>query len=357
MIVSRAQQESIQSITGSKENVKTTYLIVNGDTIKPEEISTRGQSSLQFKRKSFSFKLNSGAVLRHGEKTIKLKRFDLVNLSMDKYYIRNRLAFDMMNRIELFDLFYTFCNLKINGKSDGIFMIIERPEDWAIRKVNSPYLLRRGYNHAIAKIKTNKKVERNEIKKYQNAYAQIYKTLKKYEGEELYNNLSNYIDLNNYMKWLAFNFFVHNGDYSDEVFFFIDPTIAKFRVIPWDYDDIFAAAPHEGKVESKKIVGDKLIFSSEDLLDVKIAKDPYLYNIYISTFKKILEDLPLADLKAICEGTYAELYPYYSDNEIISNSQYDVYKDANLENLKTEMVTVFLGLRGTRERYLDYLGN
>ena len=353
--LSKSEIESVQAITGEKVNIRTNNLIINGETLKPEDISTRGQTTLQFKRKSFSFKLNSSASFRHGEKIKKLKKFILVNLSMDKYYIRNRLAFEMMNKIKLFDLFYTFCDLRINGKSEGIFMIIERPEDWAMHKANSPLVLRRGYDHKIEKIMTDKMVERVENKKYQDTYSQIYKTLNKYEGEELYNNLSKCIDLDNYMKWLAFNYFVHNGDYSDEVFFYIDPKIGKFRIIPWDYDDIFAAAPHEGKVNNKKVVGDKLIFSSEDLLDVKIAQDPYLYNIYLTTLRRMLDELSLPELKVIFEDTYAELFPYYSETEIISNSKYDVYKDANLENLKSEIVTVYLGLKGARDNYLEYL--
>jgi spore coat protein H len=355
MDLSGYEYKSITSVTGEKKSVRPDNLIINGDTLKPDDISTRGQTSLHFRRKSLSFKLKSDAIFRNGMDTIKLKKFDVLNLSMDKYYFRNRLAFCMMQKIELSDLFYTFCNMKINGQSEGIFMIIEKPEEWAIHKVNSPLVLRRGYDHKIEKIKTDKKVDRSEKKRYQNTYRQIYRTLDKYDGEELYNNLSKFIDLDNYMKWLAFNFFVHNGDYSDEVFFYIDPEIEKFRIIPWDYDDIFALAPHEGKAVSKKIVGDKLIFSSEDLLDVKIARDPYLYNKYLSSLKSILDILDVNELTEIFADTYAALCPYYSDNEIISNSRYDVYKDANLEKLKTEMETVYFGLRGMRQSYLEVL--
>ena len=73
----------------------------------------------------------------------------------------------------------------------------------------------------------------------QNYYKLIYKSLKKQNGEELYKTLNQWIDLDNYMKWLAFNFLVRNGDYTDEVFLYIDPEINKFKIIPWDYDDLF----------------------------------------------------------------------------------------------------------------------
>jgi spore coat protein H len=260
-----------------------------------------------------------------------------------------------MDEIGIFNLFYSFCDLSINGKSEGFFMIIEPPEDWATRKENSPLVLRRGYNHKIEKTKSGKKSDRDDVKMYKKYYSQIYKDINKFEGEELYAALSERLDLDCYMKWLAFNFIVHNGDYSDEVFFYIDPEIKKYRIIPWDYDDIFARAPHEGSLQRNQAIGDKLIFSSEDDLDKKIASDPYLYKVYLIKFNEVLEILSPAVLKQVFENTYAELYPYYSNKDIISNSEFDVYKDANIDNLKSYMVTIYLQELGLQKHYLEYL--
>ncbi len=354
--LSASEYEYLQAVTGEKMNFKTTGLMINGESIEQEALHTRGQTSLYFKRKSLGFKLKSNATFHHGEKTEKLKKFDLISLSMDKYYTRNRLAFEMMEKIGLFDLFFTFCELRVNGKSEGIFMVIERPEDWAIDKKNSPLMIRRGYEHKMDKVETEKKAEKSEIKKYEDNFRNIYKSLKKQEGEELFNTLSQWMDVENYMKWLAFNYFVKNGDYSDEVFFYVDPEIGKFRIIPWDYDDIFAGTPHEGKDKAKRFVGDKLIFSAEDDLDVKIATDQFLYNKYLDIMKEVIETLSPKNLKEVFDNTYAELYPYFSEKEIISQAQFDAYKNANLENLKTELVTLYLGLTGSRGLILESLG-
>jgi len=353
--LSDSQYDALRATTGEKIDIRTGFVVINGDTIKPEEITTRGQTTLMFKRKSLGFKLKSEAGIRHGNKTDSLKKFSLLNLAMDQYYCRNRVAFEMMEKIGIFNLFYSFCNLSINGKSEGVFMAIERPEDWAFGKENSPLVLRRGYNHQIEDTKSGKKSDRDDIKKYLKQYKQIYKDLNKFEGEELYTALSEYIDMDSYMKWLAFNFIVRNGDYSDEVFFYIDPEIKKYRIIPWDYDDIFASAPHEGRLQRNKAIGDKLIFSSEDDLDKKIASDPYLYKVYLTKFKEVLEKLSPALLKQVFENTYAELYPFYSNKDIISNSEFDVYKDANIDNLKSYMATIYLQELGLRKYYLEYL--
>jgi len=355
LYTSRSVYETIKDTARGKFNIKSTALIINGDTLVPEGIETRGQSTLNFRRKSYSFRLKSKASFHHGTRTESFKKFFALSLTMDRNYINNHLAFEMMEASQLFDLFYTFCDLRINGYSEGIYMIIERPEDWAMKKKDSPMFIRRGYNHIIDKIETDNKIGKEETKKYNSYYKQIYRSLNKYEGEELYNALCNWIDLDVYMKWLAFNFLVRNSDYTDEVYFYIDPDIDKFNIIPWDYDDLFSLAPHEGKVESRKVLGDKLIFSAEDLLDKKIAADGYLYKIYLIQFRELLKQLSPSVLKRVFEDTYAELYPYYSNSEIIGMSKYDAYKDANLLKLQKDMFNLYENLKMSRDFYLSYL--
>ena len=341
---------------GQKFNMKATRLIINGDTLEPVRISIRGQTTLYFRRKSYSFSLKSHASFRHGERTESLKRFYLIGLTMDKYYIRNRLAFEMMEASQLFNLFYSFCELRINNESEGICMVIERPEDWALKKKDSPLVIRRGYDNNIRKIKTGKKAEGNNISSYKADFRQIYRSLNKYKGEELYKTLSDWLDMKVYMKWLAFNFFVRNGDYTDEAFFYLEPATNKFSIIPWDYDDLFSGAPHEGNiVENRKILGDKLFFSIEDLLDKKIVTDPYLYKKYLLQFEELMNQLSPEVIKRDFENTYAELYPYYSNNEIINKSSFDRYKDASLKNLNIEMLSLYQQLVTNRNIYLDYL--
>jgi spore coat protein H len=349
--------EAIKATSGEKVNVKAKALIINEDSIDAEKISTRGQSTLYYRRKSFSFDLKSKAVFRHGERTESLKKFFALSLSMDRNYSNNRIAFEMMEISKLFSLFYSFCELRINDQSEGIYLVVERPEDWAMKKKDSPLLIRRGYNHNIDKIVTDKIIEKDKIKEYCGNYKQIYRDLNKYEGELLYKNLSNCFDIDLYMRWLAFNFFVRNGDYTDEVYFYFDPGIKKFSLIPWDYDDLFSLTPHEGNFEISKIPGDRLIFSAEDLLDKKIASDPYLYQIYLIQLRELLDHLSPAVLKRIIENTYSELCPFYSNNEIINMSGCDAYKNASFERLKNDMFSIFSQLIISRDTYLNNLRN
>ncbi len=349
--------ENIKARTGEKDNVYPSALTINGQKLEPKEIKTRGQSTLYFPRKSFSFSLKSAASFNHGERNETFRKFYLLSLSMDRNYCNNYLAFKMMENSGLFSLFYSFCELIVNGRSEGVYMLIERPEDWALKKKNSPLLIRRGYDGKIDKLKTGKKTDRDETKKYMNCFRQIYHCLNKYEGESLYDTLSEWLETDMYMKWLAFNFFVRNGDYTDEVYFFIDPLTDKFGIIPWDYDDVFSSAPHEGFAESRKFTGNKLFFSTEDVLDKKIVADPFLYEKYLVQFRELLTQLTPEVLQNVFENTYAELFPYYSDSEIIKNSIYDQYKDADLTTLESRMINLYEYLSNYRNTLIKYLEN
>jgi len=355
--ISGPDYESIKAVTGREISVNPRLLIINNDTLTAEEISTRGQTTLFYRRKSYSFDLQSEASFHHGKKTKKFKRFYLLGLSMDRNYANNRLAFEMMETSELFHLFYAYCDLRINGQSEGVCMILERPEDWAMKRKDSPLLIRRGYNNSMDKFKAGNTADKEMIKKYRANFREIYRSLDKYEGEELYRTISAWLETDVYMKWLALNYFIRNGDYTDEVYFFVDPGTGKFNVIPWDYDDAFSAAPHEGYEESTKITGAKLFFSAEDLLDKKIVTDPYMYKIYLIQFEELLNELSPDVLKHIFEKTYAELYPYYSNDEIISQSKYDRHKNVNLAGLKSDLSAFYDHLVISRSILLQTIAN
>ncbi len=357
LYISGADYRSISEVTGEKITIIPKLLTINTDTLNSFEISTRGQTTLYYKRKSYTFDLQSEATFHHGERTKTLKKFFVLGLAMDKNYINNHLAFEMMETLKLFHLFYTYGELRINDHSEGICLIMERPADWALKKKDSPLVIRRGYNNSIHEIKTGTETDKDTIKKYRNNFRQLYLALNKHEDEELYLTISTWLETDIYMKWLAFNYFVRNGDYTDEVYFYVSPGTAKFKVIPWDYDDIFSVAPHEGFEKSRKYTGEKLIFSVEDPLDKKIIADPYMYKMYLIQLESMLKELSPDVLKSIFEKTYSELYPYYTNQEIISQSKYDSHKNTNLPELKSRLELLYDQLLVSRRILLNMISD
>ena len=347
--------QRLKSINDNNLSLKDVVFRLNGHELPVNDIHTRGSSSLQFRRKSYSISLDQKADLRRKNGSDSMKKFYSISLSMDKNYIRNRIAFGLLENMGIFHLFYSYGELNINGQSEGIYMLLERPQDWAIKKQDAPFVIRRGYENKIDEVKTGKKVDKTAVRQYKDNYKMIYKSLSKYEGKALYDTLSQWLDLEMYMQWLAFNFFVKNGDYTDEIFFCIDPSTDRFVFIPWDYDDIFALEPHEGFKARKSTIGDKQIFSSEDKLDQKIANDPFLYDLYLSELREMLLQLSEEVLKDIFEEVFAELYPYFSNNEIISMAQHDLYKEASLNTLIKQLNALYNALCQSRKAYLSIL--
>ena len=355
--VSPTEHRRIQEITGNKITIRKPEAFFNGKRIAVTDLNTRGKTTLHYRRKSFSISLSEKATFSRGDQTIEMKKFKVNCLSMDQYYFRNRLAFELMEILNIFKLFYAYTELKINGNSEGIHLIVERPQDFALKQKDSPLVIRRGYYHNIENIKTGKKIDKPEAKNYKSYYNLIYKSLNRYKGKKLYDTLSQWIDLEMYMKWLAFNLFVRNGDYTDEVYFYISPDEDRFKIIPWDYDDIFASSPHEGIVQKRKNIGSKLIFSSEDKLDLKIANDPYLYNAYLQQLEKVIKALTPSVLKKSVENVYAELCPFYIKPEIMQNVQHDAFKDANFKTLHESMTNIYNLLVNSRGYFLQALDN
>mgnify|MGYP005749956569 FL=1 len=337
--------QRMRQISGKKEGFKAQKLTINGQEVEASDIHSRGQSTLSFPRKSLSIDLEKPMEFSGHGHQVQLKHLILLSLAMDKYYARNRLAFGMMQEVGLLDFYYSFANLEVNHQSQGIFLLVERPQDWAIHEVKSPIVIRRGYGHSIEKAKTSKSLSKSEAKAYENSFKSIYQLIKNESGSKLYNSLSQVLDLENYMSWMAFNFLVKNGDYADEVFFFIEPASGLFKIIPWDYDDIFSGFPHEG-LAAQRQNPTAYIFSKEDDLDRKIAEDEYLYTKYLEVLKSLASKLNTSKLKEIFEATYAELFPFYADPDILKNVKDDLYPDADLPNLQQELAFNFLLIQG-----------
>jgi spore coat protein H len=339
--LSNAVYRKIEFTDGRKVNLGKPPAWINGDTVEVKKLKTRGKSTLYLRRKSFTIHLKDKVGLKYNGNEEKFKKFYAISLCMDRNYIRNRLAFGMMRELGLFELFFSYGELRINGQSEGIYLFVERPEDWAIKMRDSPLVIRRGFGHNVDKLKTAKDTDNAVRRKYKRNFKQIYRILNKYDGEMLYNQLSEWIDLELYMKWLAFNFLIRNGDYTDEVYLYIEPGEDRFKIIPWDYDDIFARQPHEGMEQVHRALKKKHIFSSEDQLDRRIALDPYLYEKYLHQLNDVLKLLTPGLIKNIFEETYAEVYPYYLNEDIIHMSVYDAFKNANLGNLAFDLCNTY----------------
>ncbi len=315
------------------------------------EMKIRGKTSLNFQRKSFAVKLNEPIFIEDLDQgTMKiLSRFKLLALAMDYTYIENRLAFGLMEEAGLMPLFYKFVEFRINGATQGVYLLLEDPEQF-YKENGSEFILRRGYHHVITDADYEPSTHYIPEEDYVARFKEIYSILPELEGVDLYDALSQRINLQQYFRKMGIDYLLMNGDYTDEVYLYskVQQDSIRYQLIPWDYDDIFTSLPHEvgrtwgtGKLFGTRIydshqdvldeIGDKLIFSIEEDLDYVITRDPFMYakyeeeitNLFVGLDAQIFEDL-FSQLKG-------ELTPFYNNKEVVAQSQFD--RDPSSHNL------------------------
>lgn len=318
----------------------------------------RGKTSLKFRRKSYRIELGEAFTFKTLQGAKPLKDFHLLSLTMDHGYFGNRLAFDCLRELGLCDLYYSFVDLQINGQTEGLYCLIQRPEDYAIEDKGSPYVLRRSaVDFVLADYKLAKGQDSVVKTQADAAYQGLMDAAKTMEGEAQFEYLKTHLNLDAYCTWLALNTWFQNGDYTDEILFYVEPnkTPIRFGIIPWDFDDVFATAPHEDWPRRNAALGEKLLFSSEVGLDRCIANNPQLYDFYLKKMKALLERLDEARLREHFATIYQEIYPYFKRMSILEMTQYDRQKTTSLTRLEMQMNESFQFLIKRRGKLLGMI--
>jgi spore coat protein H len=341
-------QERLESLYLSRD---TSYVItdpllelsLNSQHVYMKRLSVRGRSSLDFRRKSFSVNLEYPIYLRfsNGSEMKRLSGFKLISLCMDYTYINNRLAYGILQQAGVTPLFFKYVELRINGDTQGIYLLVEDPEE-RIRELGSEYIFRRDYHNAMKDPKYHSNARGISQEEYERRFKEIYDALPLHEGETLYTYLNSRINLDQYFRKMAIDYLLQNGDYTDEIFLYAQIVNGgiQYQVIPWDYDDLFRNYPHEvgrdwavGKVFGPRsysslqdvldVTGDRLVFSIEDDLDYVITTDPFLYKQYTLALAGLLRELLPSDIETLFTQIEEELEPFYEQEPIILQSKYD----------------------------------
>lgn len=312
----------------------------------------RGQSALNYRRKSYNVVLIQ-PLPRTNQRNMLINDFRLLALTADYTYIENYISYNFFRKLGMMPLFFQYIEVIINEETHGLYIFIENPEYHVLHKMENDFILRRGYQGTIDNYKYSTSAK-YPVENYIDRFADIYEYILLYSGKELYDSLRRIFNVDHYLIKIAYDYLIKNGDYTDEIYFY---TTSKdsifFDVMPWDYDDIFADQPHEigndwgvGKAFGERIytsqediindVGEILMYSIEDDLDYKMARDPFIYNKYLTALRTLTDIITEAYIDSVFTITDTELNLFLSDNEIIEQSYYD--KDPfNLNNYRSNI--------------------
>ncbi|MFN7904324.1 MAG: CotH kinase family protein [Pseudobdellovibrionaceae bacterium] len=307
-----------------------------------EELATRGQSSLAAPRRNFGVDLPSA--LQIGE--VRGKKLNLVSMWSDNGYIGTKLGLLTSQHLKIGKGLPTvFAELKMNGSSNGIYLVVQKPKSAA----DSPYIVRRGYRSRF--IYNEAKVDKlsaDQVTAITRALTSLYGNLEKYSGIDLLAKLKEHMDLEAYMKLMTLNSLFRNGDGADEVYFYIDSEMHKkgkiyFRIMPWDFDDLFKKM-HSSEINNTERVKNpqSIIYNFEDKLDLKFARDPILYGELKKFVNQLLQnELSKVPVDQLISQVLNELMPYLDLEDILNMSRLDGGRK-NRPYSKKEVLDIFV---------------
>lgn len=324
----------------SKFSLKNAEISINDTNIDLRKVKLAGATTLKYRRKSYKISLKEPYYLDYKGSNLPIDNFRLLSLSMDPCYFHMFISYSLMKEIGLFDLYFTYVELKINKKTQGIYLLIEEPDHFALKRMESGLIVRRDFRFTSTfSNNSNEELEYESSHKHDSitddqhlhSFRSIYTSLYSTKEKELFESLNTHLNVDKYMKWMAMNYLLANGDYSDELYFYsrLNNSPISFDIIPWDYDDILRLPPHEGWDYRHEKIGNKLIYSIEDSLDLKIANDEYLYSRYLNNLHSILESIDEQTIIKVFNDANIALSPYIKNKEIVSMSRYDKHRIKN----------------------------
>ena len=314
-----------------------------GNRYKIDRFEIRGDNTLNFARKGFSVNMDQKITLFNPEEQTEkqYEEFKLLAMVYDFTYIENSTAVGLFKELDLWPVYSFFTEVRLNDNTQGLYFFIEDPFEYFIEQKNASFVIRRGYYHVVKNYSISPD-SRHDESEYIARFRKIYSNLTIYSGDQIYDTLSAYMDLEQYFTKLSIDMLIKNGDYTDEIIFYTKNKNNNeiFGVFPWDVDDIFADQPHEignewaidtifGHREYSSMddviadVGSKLLFSIEDDLDYKIAIDGFLYQQYLKTLRTVMEKIDLTTIDKVFDYTYQHVSPFYDNDSIIAQSRYD----------------------------------
>lgn len=309
----------------------------------------RGVSTLDFDRKSYAVNTQTGFSYIIDNKLVSIDRFKLLSMVYDYTYIEHFIGTEFMRIGSLWPLSSFYTQVEINSINQGLYYFVESPTNYGFYRNNFDVLIRRHYTQKISSIEYSSRYNKENYAEAQ--FHNIYESIYELTGEELFVELQKYLDLDSYFSFMAINYLLMNGDYTDELFFYSSiqgDKLMPFKVMAWDLDDLFVSKPHEvgrswsvgtgfskrvyaSKAEVDFVIQDKLIFSIEDDLDYIICTDDFLYQKYCVVFSQIISQFEDPIIDDLFKNLSDVVNFHYLTDAVIEQSQHDIETTSNVK--------------------------
>lgn len=276
----------------------------------------RGSTSLHCDRVSISVDLK-GSEHRRLMPGRGGDEFYLIAMCKDDRYFNQVFANRLLSKLGAFPLKLRYVRLIIDGVNRGVYMMLDHTTD-ALRddRVAVSAVVRRRFepDGLPEDIKHPDGKAAQEIAR--SRYRELADLGRYGAPETLAEKLAAKMDLDTYLRWLAFNTFMKNGDYVDEAIFYASPEAGGqwyFRHVGWDPDDLFSDCHHYGKYALDDGWG--LLYCAEAHLDHAVVRSPAVMARYVTELETLLKvALPDKALDDTMAEVQAELFAILDDD-------------------------------------------
>ena len=283
----------------------------------PSVAHLRGKGSITCERKNFTLNLG-GKRARYLMPRSATDEFYLLSMCLDDRYVRQHTLMQLWQQLGLFPFEFRFIELKIDGVSQGVYLLVEKvAEEFRLDRNRIRSVLRRGFATTSPpttpiEVKYSGTTEQDA----RDSYAAALAGLDGLSGDTLIEALERRLNLADYLRLLAGASAVENGDYVDEVWLANAETLmsdgtmdARYRFAGWDFEDVLSSCHYSGQFS----VMDpwQLTYCAEAEWDHIMLADPDVYARYVDTLEAMLDTtLTSARFKAALDATEAELSRY-----------------------------------------------
>jgi hypothetical protein len=299
------------------------------------EVHLRGQSSLALcdsHRLSYAVNLEKGRerfFVAEDERGVGTDKYILVAMCLDPSYLNQVSANTLMAEMELFSAAHRLVEFRINGKSQGVYLLIENATDTFLRSYSGVMSLVR--RNSPDEIKFPEDEESPEAEEALTTFETVSDGWAALNGVARLSEAEKSIDLRRFLYYVAFNSLLENADWGDEPYFVGlsslkggQPT-PSFRVYGWDNDDILkggcdhASAVVEDPFALIGCVEEKI---ERALFGVRSGEasvvDDEVYGLYVQVLEQTLEYLSEARVGDAFERTAMQLKVFATDSEIVA---------------------------------------
>lgn len=296
----RATQTATYDEALARSDFETQVRLAPGQPTVLATAHLHGQGSLRCDRKSYTIQLTGSA--RYLMPDSATDEYTLISMCDDPAYVYAPTVFSLYDD-DLFTMKHRFVEFIIDGKTRGIYILMEKAQD-ELRQdhARTSGVMRRQYPIGTADAFEVLYSDSLDPLAPANRYKDFITAITPLSGETLISAARTQLDLDQYLRYLANQSILRSGDYIDEAYFIgteqangMGGTVETYRVMAWDPEG-YTTCHSNGANAYPDSFG--LSYCAEGRLDFKLLGDPYVYKLFSTKLEESLNTTMTRDKMA-----------------------------------------------------------